>query len=706
MGIEVQPDHMAVIVQELVAADAAGVIFTADPNTGNPWHFVLSSTFALAQNVMNSTAPADSFVLEWDTSKIISKRIVEKPTMLIPGKAGIKRAQLSSERGKDASLSDAMAQRISDMALSLDRLFNLRVDVEWVVLGEDIYLIQVRPLTALPEFFPISLSEEDMKLHWGYEPNDGSDNSSLATGTDIPYEPFFRDFYTSEMDTRYVFYGDVALAHFEEKVIEIHGYQFISGWKYVPPSLDRHSFEKWLYDNEPKLKASWLKAKQRMQESANLAAEAIKNTRSAADIIPYLLKMRELYWDATAANLGLSHMLYHSCHDLLLHFVDEVAPDFFADGLLQGLISYSHEHAQAAYKLGQNISEDFVKDAFVEYDFDEIIPYLLENHRECRFLKDYEEFCWRFGLRPPNWSIRAARWARFQEGIVFQGLPIIKNALLGRSRNPEEVFRDAVHRREANEQEIRRLIPERESSQLQRLNKLLDWAQFWTAALDDLTWIMILHHSLFELVWETGVRLHKEGLIDKPEETLLFTVADLEQIQKSKEPKGHSTIYEQRKLEYEMDCRLKPPSFIGVPPEKPKDEYSASEEPTIASRKSPEQAKVLVGVGHTPGRVTGMSLKAKNVANPNLLDLLSNEHILVCLGGIHMITDWFSLLLVARGLVVDEECGANLWHARNISRECGVVMISLEHEDAVGIPDNTKIALDGKTGTITICDTI
>ena len=81
LGIEPTADQMAVLVQEVIPADTAGVIFTADPATGNPWRFVLDSAFGLARDVVGGHAASDTFVLDWE-GEILERRVVEKPTML------------------------------------------------------------------------------------------------------------------------------------------------------------------------------------------------------------------------------------------------------------------------------------------------------------------------------------------------------------------------------------------------------------------------------------------------------------------------------------------------------------------------------------------------------------------------------------------------------------------------------------------------
>ncbi|MCB0111360.1 MAG: PEP/pyruvate-binding domain-containing protein, partial [Caldilineaceae bacterium] len=115
MGITLEHDSMAVLIQQLVVADSAGVLFTANPRTGNPWQFILESTFGLAQELVGSAGnvPADRFVLAWDTGEIIEKQIVEKPATCVPNESGVNSIPVPEERSVAPSLSDTMATSIA-----------------------------------------------------------------------------------------------------------------------------------------------------------------------------------------------------------------------------------------------------------------------------------------------------------------------------------------------------------------------------------------------------------------------------------------------------------------------------------------------------------------------------------------------------------------------------------------------------------------
>ena len=172
MDIQPTADGISVLIQSLVPADSAGVLFTADPLTGNPWRFVLESTFGLAQDLVGSTGttPADRFLFEWDTGEILSQEIAKKKTALFPTNTNINNINIPPDQQSEPSLSNDLATQIAQVGLQLDRAFGTRVDIEWVVKENRIYIVQVRPITALPSFFPHHLPMHASNETWSLAP--------------------------------------------------------------------------------------------------------------------------------------------------------------------------------------------------------------------------------------------------------------------------------------------------------------------------------------------------------------------------------------------------------------------------------------------------------------------------------------------------------------------------------------------------------
>ena len=163
MGIAIDAGSMAVLVQETLYPDRSGVIFTADPLTGNPWHFIINATFGLLQATIDGQAPADRYLLEWNTAKILERNIVKKETCQTPGDSRLVTETVDTLQAEKPSLDEDALKELWSAATKIDREFAGPMDIEWVLQLNRLTIIQARPVTALPPFFPHSLEKEEAK---------------------------------------------------------------------------------------------------------------------------------------------------------------------------------------------------------------------------------------------------------------------------------------------------------------------------------------------------------------------------------------------------------------------------------------------------------------------------------------------------------------------------------------------------------------
>ena len=286
MGIQPTADGMGVLLQRLVPADRAGVLFTADPRTGNPWRFVLHSVFGLARDVVGGHADADEFVLDWDSGRIIEKRVAEKPAMLAATPQGVREVELPETRRNEPSLADADAHRIARAARTLDRAFGCRVDVEWALTGDDLYVVQVRPIAALPEFFPHELTEEEAKQIW---------HRSDAVWYRTPPQderlvaPLFADEWALDRWRRHADPPLPSIGQGEER--DFNGYRYSTFWMWRGfPDLEET--EQRLMSQEPRFRAQWEAGKATQRREAQEVDQALAKVRSSSDLIPILLRVK------------------------------------------------------------------------------------------------------------------------------------------------------------------------------------------------------------------------------------------------------------------------------------------------------------------------------------------------------------------------------------------------------------------------------
>jgi len=685
MKVELVPDHLAVIVQQIVQADSSGVLFSADPLTGNPSIFAVDSTFGLARNLVEGKTPGDQFTLEWDTGRIVERNIVEKPRMISASGEGEREMEILPNRRTTPSLTDAQAREIGRIGLEVDRAFGCRMDLEWAIEGEDIFLVQARPITALPAFFPHDLEEKGAKLAWSLTSPD-------------PVIPFFRDLRVSHAWVQYKPEG-VALGHLEYEERDINGYRYATesvwrDWQESMPEL-----ETWLDAHETEHRQEWEAKKRKMQATTHRVARLQTEARSATELIPPLLEMQQCMAELEPMNLGPSQSLGWLCEDLLEWFTKEWVPDFDRAILLQGIATYSHERTVAIQKLGQSIEEPFVRKAFSELPLEQILPYLSEHHPTCHFLRNYEAFCWRFGSRLPSWDSRPSWWIQMGEMEPHQTLFAVKKTLSRSTPDVRDLRKQAVRRRENYAEEIRKTLQKSDPGAVDRFDKILAWTQYWVPLLDDRQWYCPGNIRLYELIWETGVGLQADGIVEQPEDILLLTSNDLEEIGLSEALQEKQALCAKRKREWERNQRLQPPVHIGALPEKSERRKKLTPAPREDAR-----GKVFKGRGYTPGKASGIARKVVDMTDPEMLDSLTDEHILVCTPeAFDGIADWLSVLITAKGLV-SINGPDRLHHAIQLARECGVVMVNLKGLNPGHIPDQTPLEIDGNAGTVTLLE--
>lgn len=694
MGLSLKPALMAVIVQAMVPANCSGVIFSVDPLTGNPWRFVLNATFGLAQDLVGDGAPADQFVLAWDTGAILERKVAEKQTILLAGEGGVKAVDLPSDKRREPSLRDQIIRQLWQLALRLDQAFDQPVDIEWAATDDEIYLVQVRPVTALPAFFPLELTGPDTEATWVLLDRPWDVSAKVVEG---PIAPLFQDRQTLELWERHL-PPEGIFPHRTWQERDFNGYRYTTEWTWVASGHPRSDEERiaWLEQHELEIRNLWLAQAEAATRASEQAAEVQRTAQRAVDLIPTLLALHELEADTLAATWAAPQWMIFTCERLLKGFLKEIAPDFAIGNLLQGLPCFSYRRTKAAQDLGRSIHEEGVKQAFLEQPLAAVMPFLQVSYPDCQFLSDYERVCFQVGMHPPTWP---APW-RGSSQQHHQFLFTIKSSMLGEGQYIEDVQAACVVKRQASEAELRQLVAHYEPSYLERFETLLKWAQFWTPVLDDRHGVAgPLQIRLLDLIRQVGEMLVREGLLDSTTDLFLLTPNDLAQIAMAENVQRYRPLYLRRKGEYEHNRRLVPPPFLGRPPQSSGETEVSRLETNMAQRPLTSSTGIFQGDGLAPGQVTGITRKLADLSDAASLDSLTGEHILVY-PGFATWPDWLSLLMVVKGLVTVQ--GVQLHHATQLARECGVPYINLTQDDWNSIPDNVRIALDGNSGTVTL----
>ena len=156
-GIDPRGALMAVIVQRMVAADASGVLFTADPVTSNRKVVAVEAVLGLGEALVSGLADADSYTVR--DGEIVTRTVATKEVAIGASPAGGTREQaVEPSRRKEPALTDEQVVRLALLGRRIEAHFGRPQDVEWCLVGDDVHIVQSRPITTL---FPIPAVDDD-----------------------------------------------------------------------------------------------------------------------------------------------------------------------------------------------------------------------------------------------------------------------------------------------------------------------------------------------------------------------------------------------------------------------------------------------------------------------------------------------------------------------------------------------------------------
>jgi pyruvate,water dikinase len=155
LGLDPAEAAMAVVVQTMVAAHAAGVMFTVDPQSGDPSQITIESTVGLGEPLVGGELSPDRHCVDKVTLEIRWRGIAVKPfaDRFDPQLGSVRRMPLSVEEARASALEDIEVIRLAGIGKALERSLGSALDIEWALGPGDgekrhIYLLQARPDTA------------------------------------------------------------------------------------------------------------------------------------------------------------------------------------------------------------------------------------------------------------------------------------------------------------------------------------------------------------------------------------------------------------------------------------------------------------------------------------------------------------------------------------------------------------------------------
>jgi phosphohistidine swiveling domain-containing protein len=150
-GFDVTRPRIAVVVQQQIAADTAGVAFSLNPLNNCYDEVVINANFGLGESVVSGAATPDTFVVDRVQQTILSREIGHKETaVFLQNNGGT--YEKTGHNAERPSLTDAQALQIARLTGEVEAAFDKPIDIEWAFTDDQLYLLQARPITA---YFPV-----------------------------------------------------------------------------------------------------------------------------------------------------------------------------------------------------------------------------------------------------------------------------------------------------------------------------------------------------------------------------------------------------------------------------------------------------------------------------------------------------------------------------------------------------------------------
>jgi rifampicin phosphotransferase len=149
--------EVAVVVQRLVAADRSGVLFTANPTNGIRTQVMINAAWGLGEAIVSGAVTPDMVIVDKNAKRIVSRHTATKEVMTVRIADGTQDRPLEGRKQKQAVLSDGEAVRLTNLSVQIETLFGIPMDIEWAASGTEFYILQARPITAIPDPPPPSI---------------------------------------------------------------------------------------------------------------------------------------------------------------------------------------------------------------------------------------------------------------------------------------------------------------------------------------------------------------------------------------------------------------------------------------------------------------------------------------------------------------------------------------------------------------------
>src|SRR4030043_899062 len=132
-GLPLENDPIGVAVLKMINARTAGIILTADPNTGETSRMIIEANWGLGESVVGGEAMPDVYVLNKESLEIVEKKLGKKSRYVTCKELGVAEEDCPTDLSGTFCLGDEEVKEVGKLGILLEKHFGVPQDVEWAI---------------------------------------------------------------------------------------------------------------------------------------------------------------------------------------------------------------------------------------------------------------------------------------------------------------------------------------------------------------------------------------------------------------------------------------------------------------------------------------------------------------------------------------------------------------------------------------------
>lgn len=140
---------IAIVVQKMVSSEKSGVMFTIDPVTNDKSKIVIEAIYGLGEMIVQGQVTPDHYEVNKQDFKLLLKTPAVQEKMLKKEGKVNKELTVRKEDQKKQKITDKQIEQLAHLGKQLEKHYYFPQDVEWAIDGDDVYIVQTRPITTI-----------------------------------------------------------------------------------------------------------------------------------------------------------------------------------------------------------------------------------------------------------------------------------------------------------------------------------------------------------------------------------------------------------------------------------------------------------------------------------------------------------------------------------------------------------------------------